>query len=80
MEQAQPDTAYGYIRHGIAAALKILSPFTRDEDQEMARTVLREDLQAPYFTCQWKGTTNATHHEATSQGARHGAVMNNYLR
>lgn len=32
LEQAQPDTAYGYMRYGIATALKIPSPFTRDED------------------------------------------------
>lgn len=44
------------------------------------RTVLCKDLHAPFFTCQWKGAKNATHHEAASQGARDGAVINNYLR
>jgi hypothetical protein len=47
LEQAQPDTAYRYMRHGIATALKIFSPFTRDEGQEMARTPFCEDLHAP---------------------------------
>jgi hypothetical protein len=80
LEQAQPDTAYGYVRETIANRLQIPSPFTMQEDHDLARFEICPGLHTPFFTCQWKGGRNANHHDAATQGARDGAVMVNYMR
>lgn len=80
LEQAQPDTAVGYIREGLAKVLPIASLFTQQEDQDLARFQVCAGLHAPFFTCQWKGAKNPNHTAAQNQGARDGAVIVNYLR
>jgi hypothetical protein len=70
LEQAQPDTAIGYIREGLARVLEIKFPFTQQEDQDLARFQVCGGLHAPFFTCQWKGAKNPNHTAAQNQGAR----------
>lgn len=79
-QQAQPDTALGYIRLESARMCGVDAPFTKPEERVLQSRSACGEVLFPFLTLQWKSTAKGgTLHAAFQQAALDGATIVNSL-